>query len=153
MAERRRADGRMHVGGEVVGVLVVHRHGDALERFELVAQALVNLGQPGTYPVATVTHSGLTVDPARRSAQPRGARGYHRRMPQSPSPLNRGLTELGGALIERPASWLRVLRFAGVALVTVLSQERERGPQSIAKSHAVTSTLCPRRISQFIIWK
>jgi phospholipid/cholesterol/gamma-HCH transport system permease protein len=42
-------------------------------------------------------------------------------MPQSPSSLNRGLSELGGALIERPASWLRVLRFAGVALVTALS--------------------------------
>ena len=42
-------------------------------------------------------------------------------MPQSPSSLNRGLSELGGALMEHPASWLRVLRFAGVAIVIALS--------------------------------
>ncbi|MEX2239864.1 MAG: ABC transporter permease [Burkholderiales bacterium] len=42
-------------------------------------------------------------------------------MPQLSSSLNRGLSALGGALIERPASWLRVFRFAGVVLVTALS--------------------------------
>ncbi|MGA8052227.1 MAG: ABC transporter permease [Burkholderiales bacterium] len=41
-------------------------------------------------------------------------------MPEPLFSLNR-VSELGGALIERPTSWLRVLRFAGVALVTALS--------------------------------
>ncbi|HXZ92844.1 MAG TPA: hypothetical protein VEG36_08180, partial [Burkholderiales bacterium] len=42
-------------------------------------------------------------------------------MPQPPYSLTRGLAGLGGALIEEPASWLRVLRFAAVALVVAAS--------------------------------
>ena len=44
-----------------------------------------------------------------------------RPMPQPPYSLTRGLAGLGGALIEEPASWLRVLRFAAVALVVAAS--------------------------------